>query len=181
MGPDNILVNGKGELKIIDFGSCFVAGIAEIAAPIERDVVLGTATYSAPEPVLGRKPTVRSDLFSIAVIFFEMLTGAQPFDGRLENCRSLQAYSSLDYIPSYHYNPHVPVWMDGAIQKALSISPELRYRDLSEFLYDVQHPNADFLIAENLPLMQRNPVRFWQMLSALLLLGQLVSWYLLTR
>lgn len=175
--PDNILVSSTGSVKIIDFGSCFVAGIAEIAAPIERDIVLGTATYSAPEPVIGRKSTTKSDLFSIAVVFFEMLTGQQPYEGKLEDCRSLQAYSNLKYIPSYHYNPHVPVWMDGAIKKALSISSELRYQDVSEFLYDIQHPNADFLGAEKLPLIDRNPVRFWQLLSAILVICQLITLY----
>lgn len=173
--PDNILVTPCGEVKIIDFGSCFVAGIAEIAAPIERDIALGTATYSAPEPVLGRKPSVKSDLFSIAVIFYEMLTGKKPYEGKLEDCRSLQAYSNLKYIPSYQHNPHVPVWMDGAIKKAMSISAELRYQDVSEFLYDIQHPNADFLGAESLPMLQRNPLRFWQGVAVVLCITQIVT------
>ena len=173
--PDNILVSAGGKVTIIDFGSCFVAGIAEIAAPIERDKILGTAGYTAPEVVLGRKPTMRSDLFSIAVIFYEMLTGCAPFEGRLETCRSLRDYCALDYIPSYHFNPHVPVWMDGAIKKALSVSPELRYQDVSELLYDIERPNPAFLKSEALPLMQRNPLRFWQALAALLLVCEVVT------
>ena len=173
--PDNILVDKNDHVSIIDFGACYVAGIAEIATPIERDKILGTANYSAPEPMLGRKPSVQSDLFSIAVVTFEMLAGQQPYQGKLESCRSLQAYSSLKYVPCYHYNPHVPVWMDGALKKALSISPELRYQDISEFLYDLQHPNADFLSSEALPFIQRNPLRFWQGLSALLLMSQIIT------
>lgn len=173
--PDNILVDANGQVTIIDFGSCLVAGIAEIAVPIVRDMVLGTANYSAPEPVLGRKSGPQADIFSAAVVAFEMLAGQQPFEGNLENCRSLQAYSNLKYIPCYHYNPHVPIWMDGALKKALSISPELRYPDISEFLYDLQHPNSNFMKSESLPLIQRNPLRVWQSIAALLLLTQLVT------
>lgn len=175
--PDNILVDPQGNVKIIDFGSCFVGGIAEIAAPIQRDIILGTANYSAPEPVLGRKATTRSDLFSIAVVFYEMLTDRQPYQGKLETSRSLQAYTNLKYEHSFHHNPHVPVWMDGAIDKALSISPQLRYQEVSEFLYDLQHPNAAFLKAQPLPLLMRNPLRFWQVVTAILLLGQLATLY----
>lgn len=177
--PENILVDERGNLKIIDFGSCFVAGINEIAVPIERDTILGTANYTAPEPVLGRKSTTKSDLFSIAVIFYEMLTGKQPYDGKLEQCRSLQAYSNLQYSPSLLHNPHVPVWMDGAIAKSLSISPQLRYQEVSEFLFDVQHPNPEFLRERSRPLLMRNPLRFWQVVTGLLVLSQLVTLYLL--
>lgn len=173
--PDNVLVDQSGNVHIIDFGSCYVAGIAEISAPIERDLILGTAAYSAPEHVLGRKPAASSDLFSIAVIAFEMLTGVLPFEGKLESCRSLQAYSALRYIPAFQYNPHVPHWMDEALKKALRISPELRYQDVSEFFYDLQHPNPAFLTPRDLPLSERNPLRFWQCISALLFITQILT------
>lgn len=173
--PDNILVDSDGQVKVIDFGSCYVGGIAEIAVPITRDVVLGTADYSAPEHVLGKKPGPRSDLFSIAMICYEMLAGKKAFQGKLENCRSLADYSRLIYEPSYLHNPHVPIWMDGAIKKALSMSPDLRYQDISEFLYDLQHPNADFQHPSDVPLVQRNPLRFWQTVAALLFVSQIAT------
>ncbi len=173
--PDNVLVDIEGNVKIIDFGSCYVGGIAEIAAPLERDVILGTANYSAPEPVLGRKSTIQSDLFSIAVISYELLTGKQPFEGKLENCRSLRQYSSLKYISSLQYNPHIPIWLDGALKKALSISPELRYRDVSEFLFDLKHPNPEYVEKRQLPLAQRNPLLFWQTIAAILLAVEIAT------
>ena len=58
------------------------------ATPIERDIALGTASYSAPEYTLGIKANYRADLFSLAVISYEMLTGKLPFGGKLEQCRS---------------------------------------------------------------------------------------------
>lgn len=168
--PDNILVGDDGAIKIIDFGSCYVAGLAEIAVPIERDIVLGTAQYSAPEHVLGRRPTARSDQFSLAVIVFEMLAGHAPFRGKLPNCTSVAAFSRLEYVSACHYNPHVPLWLDAALSRALSVTPELRYSDVSEFVYDLEHPNPQFMSDEFQPLFGRNPLLAWQLTSLVLFL-----------
>lgn len=177
--PANIMIDDQQQVTLVDFGSCYVSGVAEIATPIERDLILGTAQYSAPEQILGRPVNASSDQYSLAVVLFEMLTGKQPFEGGLEQANSTSAYSRLNYVPSYHYNPLVPVWMDAAIKKALSFSAELRYQDVSEFLHDLQNPNTEFSRQASLPLAQRNPVRFWQIVSALLLFAQLASLALL--
>jgi serine/threonine protein phosphatase PrpC len=179
--PDNILVADDGTIKIVDFGSCFVGGIAEISAPLEREVALGTVNYSAPEYALKRKSSALSDQFSVAVIVYQMLTGEQPYQGKLEHSHSLKQFSNLKYIPAYHYNPLVPVWIDGAIKKALSISPELRYQDISEFEYDLINPNPQFLKEIPQAWIERNPVRFWQGTSVVLLVSQLLMAYLLLR
>ena len=168
--PDNILVREDGVPVIIDFGSCYVASLAEIAAPIERDLVLGTAQYSAPEHVLGRTAGAAADQFSLAVIVFEWLAGKQPYAGKLEGSQSLAAYSRLKYISLCSYNPHVPLWIDGAIRKALSINPASRYGDIAEFLHDLKHPNPRFSTVHYQPLVEKNPLLFWQVLSAVLFL-----------
>ncbi len=173
--PENIMIASDGTVKIVDFGSCYVEGIAEIHAPIKRDVVLGTAQYSSPEHKLARRPSALADQFSLAVIVFEMLTGKQPYEQKLEAANTPGDFSRLHYVPSYHYNPHVPVWLDAALRKALSISPESRYQDVSEFMHDLTHPNPRFTAELQLPLAQRNPLRFWQGFSALLLLTELLT------
>lgn len=173
--PDNILIRDDSVPVIIDFGSCHVASLAEIAAPIARDRVLGTAQYSAPEHVLGRKPGPAADQFSLAVILFEWLGWKPPYGGKLESSQSLAAYSRLKYISLCQYNPHVPIWVDGALKKALSIHPESRYGDVAEFLYDLQHPNPRFSTAHYQPLVERNPLLFWQALSAALFVLLILS------
>lgn len=175
--PANILIDDERHVTLVDFGSCFVSGIAEIHTVIERDTILGTAQYSAPEQILGRPAGASADQYSLAVVLYEMLTGHRPFEGT--HGTSVSAYLRRAYIPSYHYNPLVPLWMDAAIKKALNFSPELRYQDLSEFLHDLQNPNADFTREARLPLAQRNPLRFWQTIAALLLVGQIVTLALL--
>ncbi|NJM37558.1 MAG: bifunctional protein-serine/threonine kinase/phosphatase [Akkermansiaceae bacterium] len=86
--PDNILLDKSGKIKIIDYGSCRVGGIAEISTPFERSSALGTMDFSAPEYRLGITPTKRSDLFSIAVITYHLLTGGQhPFGKNWEKAK----------------------------------------------------------------------------------------------
>ena len=63
------------------------------------------------------------------------------------------------------HNPMVPGWIDGALRKAVSVSPEGRYPVLSEFLADLQSPNPEFLSVEDGPLIRRNPLLFWRGLA----------------
>jgi serine/threonine protein phosphatase PrpC len=177
--PDNIMIDAQGRVKIIDFGACHVAGIAEIAAPFQRDIALGTASYSAPEYALGKPANYRTDLFSLAVISYEMLTGVLPFAGKLEYCTSLRDFKNTQYTPSYQLNPLVPVWIDGALRKGLRLLEERRHQDVSEFTYELQHPNTKYLEYRYRPLLEKNPLLAWQLIAGGLLLSQLVMLYLL--
>jgi len=166
--PDNILLTYEGQIKVIDFGSCHIKGIGEIATPLQRDSILGTADYSAPESVLGFRVTNSADLFSLAVITFEMLTGQLPFRGKLAQCRSKRDYQQLNYTSCHELNPMVPQWMDPVIKQALSINPDQRQDDTSEFLYELSQPiNSMSKKADKskLSLLERNPLRFWQGLT----------------
>ena len=166
--PGNILIDKNGQIKIIDFGSCFIQGIAEISTPLEREGILGTAAYSAPEVVINAKSTVQSDIFSLAVIVYEMLTGQPPFGGKLEECGTSKAYLKTKYIPCYDINPLIPIWIDGAVKKGLRFQPERRYDDVSEFLHELQKPNPKYKKGQGDALLEANPLLFWQALSGLL-------------
>jgi len=176
--PANIMVDRNGEIKIIDFGSCLVKGIAEISSPIVRDTLLGTAEYSAPESILAGLNSEQSDIFSLTIILFELLTGGRaPFEGKLGSCRTQKAYLATRYTPSYELNPLVPFWIDGAIRKGLRFEPERRHADVSEFLHELQHPNPKYKQQYRSLLLEKNPVRFWQLLSAGLFVAFCVALY----
>lgn len=181
--PENIIIDLNGVVKIIDFGSVKIAGIAEIT-PLEsgqEENILGTLNYTAPEYHLGQRGGIKSDLFSLAVITYEMINGALPFGQDMPEKPDKIKLSKLRYVPSFHHNAMAPIWIDGAIKKAASINPELRYDDLSEFLYDLSTPNPRFLSAkEAMPLLERNPLLFWKSLSLMLLLTNLILLYFLT-
>ncbi|MFT5878971.1 MAG: serine/threonine protein phosphatase PrpC [Moritella sp.] len=173
--PANIMIDNNGQVKIIDFGSCFIKGIAEITTPLQRDKILGTAGYSSPETVLNGESTVQSDIFSISIIIFEMLTGELPFNGKLETCRTQKSYLNTKYIAAYEYNPLVPFWLDGTIKKGLRFDPAKRHADVSELLHELQHPNPKYKNNRKKTLIESNPERFWQVISLFLFFALCIS------
>lgn len=181
--PENIMIDNQGIVKIIDFGSVKIAGIADIT-PLDIDKeenILGTLNYTAPEYHFGQRGTIKSDLYSVGVIAYEMINRALPYEKMPERPDKMNL-SKLRYTPSFHHNTMVPIWIDGALKKATSINPELRYKHLSEFMHDFTAPNPDFISSEDSPpIIGSNPLLFWKSLTALLFLSNLVLIYLLNR
>ena len=173
--PGNILIDKHGTIKLIDFGSTRVTGMEEIASELDHSTPQGTLDYTAPECFSGAASTQASDLYSLGVILYEMLTKKLPYG---ERDRPLPRKRLL-YRPARSYNPELPVWVDRALEKAVHPLPSKRYTTLSEFQYDLTHPNPEFRDITELPLLERNPLRFWQYLSALLLLLNMVLIFLL--
>lgn len=166
--PDNIMIDRTGTVKIIDFGSTRVASLTEAAAPGEPAPVLGTAQYAAPEYFLGEGGTTRSDIFSLGVITYQMLTGRLPYGAEVAKCRTRAAQNRLRYDSVLHDDREIPAWIDGVLRKALHPDPARRYDELSEFLYDLRHPNRAFLDKTRPPLLERNPLLFWKGVSLIL-------------
>ncbi|MBL1432964.1 MAG: bifunctional protein-serine/threonine kinase/phosphatase [Gammaproteobacteria bacterium] len=163
--PENIMIDANGKVSIIDFGSTKIAGIAEISSPIERLNLLGTKNYTAPEYLLGQPGSNRSDIFSLATITYELLTGKLPYGTALDKTTNLKSTSNLKYQPSNQYNPMIPLWMDRCLQKAVAPDPERRYGVLSEFIYDLSHPNRTLTQETKTPLLERSPLAFWRGLA----------------
>ncbi len=162
--PDNIVISAKGPI-IVDFGSCWVAGVEEVVAPFMRDNVLGTMDYSAPEYRYGGKPGPASDQFSLAVLLYEMLTGKLPYGVNYAKATNLNSFQKLKYHSAMQHNPLVPYWLDKALEKALSIYPNARYEALSEWLQDLKRPNPKWLTQRQQPLIERHPDKVWKFLA----------------
>ena len=166
--PENIMIDSTGTVKIIDFGATRVAGIMEMAPPTSRGNIPGTAQFTAPEYFLGDEGTPRSDLFSLAVIAYQMLSGRLPYGTAVASARTLSAQRKLQYRSVLHEEREIPAWIDGVLRKALQPEPLKRYEALSEFVHDLRHPNQAFLSKTRPPLAERHPVRFWKGVSAVL-------------
>lgn len=161
--PQNILLDTQDKVRIIDFGAARLAGLQpddDTAGEIP-----GTALYCAPEYFVGRAGTTRSDLYSLAVLCYYLLTGRFPYGPDIARCKSVQAQKKLSYQPIIGSNSDWPEWLDLCLQKALQVEPEKRYQHLSEFLYDLRHPNP--ALGRELALQAANPIRLWQALCYL--------------
>ena len=166
--PENIMIDGTGTAKIIDFGSTRVASLVEADTPGGQDRILGTAQYSAPEYFLGEGGSPRSDLFSLGVITYQMLTGRLPYGAEVAKCRTRAAQNKLRYDSALRDDREIPAWIDEVLRKAVHPDPAKRYGELSEFVYDLRHPSQDFLNKTRQPLLERNPVAFWRGLALVL-------------
>jgi serine/threonine protein kinase/serine/threonine protein phosphatase PrpC len=166
--PDNIMIDTTGTVRIIDFGSTKVAGLMEIATPIQRSELLGTAQYTAPEYFLGESGTTRSDIFSLGVITYQMLSGKLPYGAEVSKARSRAAQKKLGYCSVLDDDREIPAWIDDVLRKAVHPNPYQRYEELSEFIYDLRHPNQAFLNKTRPPLIERHPVAFWKSVALIL-------------
>lgn len=166
--PDNIMIDRSGTVKIIDFGSTRVAGIVEIASSIERPALLGTAQYTAPEYFLGEPGTSRSDLFSLGVITYQMLSGRLPYGAEVSRARTRDAQRKLVYRSVLDDRREIPAWIDAVLKKATHPDPLRRHAELSEFVYDLRHPSPAYLRQARPPLLERSPVAFWRTVALVL-------------
>jgi len=177
--PENILIDRHNMVRIIDFGSVRIAGIEEISSPVERPALVGTMDYTAPEYLRGEAPTNRSDIYSLGVIAYEMLTGKLPYPS--QSFGSKRASGRQSYTPATTYNDSIPPWVDAVLEKAVRQSPIERYDALSAFIEDISRPNPAFEPRQVRPLLERNPVAFWRGLAIVLLLLNLVLLYWINR
>ncbi|WP_427968300.1 protein kinase domain-containing protein [Altererythrobacter sp.] len=174
--PHNVLIDEDGTVKIIDFGSVAVAGVREIAPPAEGEAAYaGTLQYSAPELYRGMPAGPASDLYSLGTIAYQLLTGALPYGSKLPSVATQGKGRMPRYIPATTLNPDVPEWMDAAIAKAVHPDPARRYEELSEFTYDLAHPNSGLASPEPLPLLSRGSAEFWRIIAGLLTLALAIS------
>ncbi|MGK0250570.1 MAG: serine/threonine protein phosphatase PrpC [Oleispira sp.] len=163
--PQNIMIDQSNTVKIIDFGSTYIAGVTGSKT---EEIMRGTLLYSAPEYFLGQQGSPQSDIYALAVMTYQMLSGRFPYGVEISKARSAKEQRRLVYNRLVDDESELPSWIDDALQKALQINPLKRYSELSEFIYDLRNPNKVFLSRTRPPLMQRDPIMFWQGVSFIL-------------
>jgi len=172
--PQNIMIDRTGTVKIIDFGAVHVSGVVEADPAAEHGRILGTEQYSAPEYFLDEQRSDRSDQFSLGVIAYQMLTGRLPYGAQIARARTRAQLRKLRYASASGDDRAIPVWIDGALRRAVHLVPSKRYESLSEFVFDLRHPNPAYLKRGSAPLIERNPLLFWKGATALLALAVLI-------
>lgn len=132
--PSNVMVIRDGHAKITDFG---IARMASSAVRTQTGMVLGSPKYMSPEQVMGKAIDNRSDVFSLGVLLYEMLTGQTPFKG--ENVNAIM-YQTLNTIPAPPgtLNPAIPEMVNFIVAKALAKGVDDRYRNAKDFSADLR-------------------------------------------
>ena len=131
---DNIMINSKNQVKVMDFGLAKLKGAAKLT---RTSSTVGTLAYMAPEQIQGGAVDARSDLFSLGVLLYEMLTAHFPFRGEHE---AAMMYSILneDPEPLQKYLPDASSDMQNIIDKALEKDPEVRYQTCQDIVVDLR-------------------------------------------
>ncbi len=179
--PGNIMVDENNQVKIVDFGSVYVAGLAEIYHALEHDGALGTASYSDPQYLLGKNPGIKGDLYSLATITYEIFTGNLPYGDKVEHCQTAFDYDRLRYQHAFNYNPVIPVWFDRALEKGVTFDVENRYSTIPALLQDLTHPNPEFLKDDPVEEQKSSTLLFWKLLSGFWFVTFLLVIYLFSQ
>ena len=132
--PQNILVNTEGHVKVADFG---IARIANSATLTKGDVVMGSVHYFSPEQASGQPADERSDIYSVGVVLYEMLTGRVPFDGENQVAIAMQHIHNRP-TPIEKIAPDVPASLNAVCMKALAKNPIYRYQTAKEMASDLR-------------------------------------------
>jgi eukaryotic-like serine/threonine-protein kinase len=136
--PENIMIGPNDEVKLIDFGIAANAGSRRLTFA-KLTEAMGTPDYISPEQVKGKRGDARSDIYSLGIMFYEMLTGKVPFTGPnpfvIMNERLLN-----NPIPPREVNPEVSPQLQEIIYRALERDPSKRYPNAHEFALDLEHP-----------------------------------------
>jgi len=152
--PENIIRAqraGKTYYKIVDFGS-----IVEIFSISSR---AGTPSYLAPERFENSNINEQSEIFAIGVTLYEALTSKLPYG-------EIEPFQTPNFKPPKrvtHYNKNIPLWLDSIISRAITSELDLRYKNYSEMLYDLEHPEkVKPFYDKSRPLIQNNPLLFFK-------------------
>ncbi len=136
--PANILVSRAGEVKITDFGIAFEPGNPELT---RTGIVLGTPAYMSPEQLMGERLETRSDLFSLGVILYEMLTGCRPFPAFEDDAEAEAMLSRMRrerYAPPDRTTPGIPRAMARLVRRLLRARPRQRVQSASELRAELE-------------------------------------------
>jgi len=136
--PENIMVDDQDRIKLIDFGIAMKEDARRITF-VEMSPTLGTPDYISPEQVKGQRGDQRSDIYSLGVMFYEMLTGEPPFSGpnplAVMNERLLH-----DPEPARNRRPEISAELNEILNRALARDPRQRYQTASEMAWELEHP-----------------------------------------
>ncbi len=151
--PENIMVDAEDRIKLIDFGIAANAGSRRLTFA-KLTEAMGTPDYISPEQVKGKRGDARSDIYTLGIMFYEMLTGKVPFTG--PNPFVTMNERLINHpIPPREVNPEITPELQEIIYRALERDPKKRYASAREFALDLEHP-------EKVGVADRDELQNWR-------------------
>jgi eukaryotic-like serine/threonine-protein kinase len=169
--PQNVLLNEDGQAKVTDFG---IARSLDVQGVTQTGTVLGTSDYIAPEQARGQKVDPKTDIYSLGVVLYELLSGEVPFSG--DNFVAVAMRHVNDPVPSVlDRRPDCPVRLALAVQRAMSKDPEDRFESMGDFAAELEACLAEIegrgdegatmiVPAPRRPRPRRSPERSWALM-----------------
>jgi serine/threonine-protein kinase len=171
--PENIMVSTKGRVKICDFGLARQNQWVADTGVLDRTPTVGlrgTPAYMAPEALLNRNPDFRADMFSLGIVFYEMLTGKHPFRDGDNQISTVDRIIHSDQIPVIEIEPSIPKTISTMIAKMLSKEPSARYDSPADLLAVLRSlPNSFPVVRRKLPTRYLIGIASLSVLVALIL------------
>lgn len=169
--PDNVMLTADGGLKLIDLGVARLPRVEDF----HGDEIPGTPGFMAPEQFSGNAGNALTDQFALGVTLYRWLTGEWPY-GEQE---AFQRPRFGKAVPPSRHRPEIPSWLDDAILTAIQPDPDARFGDVIELLRALERGGSLEVVPRRpLPLIERDPVRFWQIVSAALAVALALSLFL---
>jgi len=169
---DNFMIDNNTNITLIDLGSCEVGSMKSEM----NQIPLGTLTYSAPERFYGNRNTSQSDLFSLGVIMYQLLSGRFPYKSIEHLNKAPKNYSHWVYLPIKDIRDDLSPWIDLVLSKSVAADPNNRYQSYSQLLTELNSPAmGHYHNEQHKPLIDRDPITFWKLISGVLFIVLMVS------
>ena len=159
--PENIMIRADGIVKVLDFGIAKLIGpladavdaegetLAKVVTQTKPGMLLGTLHYMSPEQVRGQPSDARSDIFSLGVVIYEMITGKEPFD-KPTSSDVIAAILTENPPPITHARADAPAELERIVSKALKKNKDERYQTSKDLLLDIKSLKREIEFSENL-------------------------------
>jgi len=164
--PENLLLGDDGELRLLDFGLAYCAGLSED----QPSALPGTPSYIAPEAFRGDAPTPQQDLYATGVTLYFLLTGHYPY-GEIE---AFQRPRFGVPVSANRYRPDLPEWIAQCLDRAVAADPVQRFETAEEWLLLLEQGERRSLSVRPRPLLEREPLKVWRTMALVSLLLNLV-------
>ncbi|MCG6887876.1 MAG: HEAT repeat domain-containing protein [Proteobacteria bacterium] len=134
--PANILVDENDIVKVVDFGLAAAASQGDASRITKSGILVGTPTYMAPEQVRGRAIDIRTDIYSLGIVMYELYTGRPPYKEQ-DHMATLFKHVEGNAPPAKEKNPEISDELNRIIMRAIHVNPEERYQSVDELLNDL--------------------------------------------